>query len=108
MWDGEGVAAVTVAIDAAPFRGVLPLPLSALKSSSPVLGNPLNYTRAVPLTYEQFRFASANAVDESEAHELYEKYSVPGSGRPLFQAATANLNPCTEAQHDTTSPDRAP
>src|SRR6266567_7560032 len=65
---GEGVAAVTVAIDPAPFRGVLPLPLSALKSSSAVLGNPLNYTRAVPLTYEQFRFAFANAVDESEAH----------------------------------------
>src|SRR5207249_551485 len=97
---GEGVAAVTVAIDPAPFRGVLPLPLSALKSSSAVLGNPLNYTRAVPLTYEQFRFAFANAVDETEAHELYEKYSVPGSGVPIFQAATANLTPWTEAQVD--------
>ncbi len=105
---GEGVAAVTVAIDPAPFRGVLPLPLSALKSSSAVLGNPLNYTRAVPLTYEQFRFAFANAVDESEAHELYETYSVPGSGVPLFQAATANLNPWTEAQVDTENPERGP
>jgi non-heme chloroperoxidase len=105
---GEGVAAVTVAIDPAPFRGVLPLPLSALKSSSPVLGNPLNYTRAVPLTYEQFRFAFANAVDESEAHELYETYSVPGSGAPLFQAASANLNPWTEAQVDTKNPERGP
>src|SRR5258706_11114295 len=93
---GEGVAAVTVAIDPAPFRGVLPLPLSAFKSSAPVLGNPLNYARAVPLTFEQFRFAFANAVDEAEAHELYETYSVPGSGVPIFQAATANLNPCTE------------
>jgi len=108
MLAGEGVAAVTVAIDAAPFRGVLPLPLSALKSSSAVLGNPLNYTRAVPLTYEQFRFAFANAVDESEAHELYEMYSVPGSGVPLFQAATANLNPWTEAQVDTKNPERGP
>jgi non-heme chloroperoxidase len=105
---GEGVAAVTVAIDPAPFRGVLPLPLSALKSSSAVLGNPLNYTRAVPLTYEQFRFAFANAVDESEAHELYETYSVPGSGVPIFQAATANLNPWTEAQVDTENPARGP
>src|SRR6266516_81183 len=104
---GEGVAAVTVAIDPAPFRGVLPLPLSALKSSSAVLGNPLNYTRAVPLTYEQFRFAFANAVDENEAHELYQKYSVPGSGVPIFQAATANLNPWTEAQVDTKHPQRA-
>ncbi|MEP7286725.1 MAG: alpha/beta hydrolase [Chloroflexota bacterium] len=105
---GEGVSAVTVAIDPAPFRGVLPLPLSALKSSSAVLGNPLNYTRAVALTFEQFRFAFANVVDESEAHELYEKYSVPGPGRPIFQAATANLNPWTEAQVNTTNPDRGP
>ena len=105
---GEGVAAVTVAIDPAPFRGVLPLPLSALKSSSAVLGNPLNYTRAVPLTYEQFRYAFANAVDESEAHTLYETYSVPGSGVPIFQAATANLNPWTEAQVDTKNPERGP
>jgi len=105
---GEGVAAVTVAIDPAPFRGVLPLPLSALKSSSAVLGNPLNYTRAVPLTYEQFRYAFANAVDESEAHELYEKYSVPGSGVTVFQAATANLNPWTEAQVNTKNAERGP
>ncbi len=74
---GEGVSAVTVAIDPAPFRGVLPLPLSALKSSSAVLGNPLNYTRAVPLTYDQFRFAFANVVDEAEAHELYENTQYP-------------------------------
>ena len=53
-----GVAAVTVAIDAAPFRGVLPLPLSALKAASPVLGNPLNDNRSAPLTYEQFRLPS--------------------------------------------------
>src|SRR6266581_226181 len=103
-----GVVAVTVAIDAAPFRGVLPLPLSALKAASPVLGNPLNYNRAVPLTYEQFRFAFANVVDESEAHQLYETYAVPGSGVPLFQAATANLNPWTEAQVNTKYPERGP
>jgi non-heme chloroperoxidase len=105
---GEGVAAVTVAIDPAPFRGVLPLPLSALKSSSAVLANPLNFNRAVPLTYEEFRFAFANAVDEKEAHELYETYSVPGSGVPIFQAATANLNPWTEAHVDTKNPERGP
>jgi non-heme chloroperoxidase len=105
---GEGVALVTVAIDPAPFRGVLPLPLSALKSSSAVLSNPLNYTRAVALTFEQFRFAFANVVEESEAHELYEKYSVPGPGVPLFQAASANLNPWTEAKVDTKNPARGP
>ncbi len=105
---GEGVSAATVAIDPAPFRGVLPLPLSALKSSSPVLGNPLNYTRAVGLTFDQFRYAFANVVDETEAHQLYETYSVPGPGTPLFQAATANFNPWTEAQVNTKNPDRGP
>ena len=105
---GEGVAAVTVAISPAPFRGVLPLPLPALKSASPVLANPLNYGRAVPLTFEQFRFAFANAVDEAEAHQLYDTYSVPGSGAPIFQAATANLNPWTEARVDTENPERGP
>jgi non-heme chloroperoxidase len=105
---GRGLAAVTVAVDPAPFRGVLPLPISALKSSRPVLGNPANRNHAVPLTYEQFRFAFANAVSEDEAKELYETYAVPASGAPLFQAATANLNPWTEAKVKTKNPDRGP
>ena len=105
---GRGLAAASVAIDPAPFRGVLPLPFSALKSASPVLGNPANRNRAVPLTYEQFRFAFANAVSEDEAKELYETFAVPASGAPLFQAATANLNPWTEAKVDTKNPERGP
>jgi non-heme chloroperoxidase len=105
---GRGVSDATVAIDPAPFRGVLPLPISALKSAAPVLGNPLNRHRAVPLTYEQFRYAFANAVTEDEAHELYNTYAVPGSGVPLFQAATANFNPWTEAKVKSKSPRRGP
>jgi non-heme chloroperoxidase len=105
---GRGVARVSVALDPAPFRGVLPLPISALRSATPVLGNPANYNRAVPLTYEQFRYGFANAVGEEEAKELYETYSVPGSGVPIFQAATANLNPWTEAKVDTKNPERGP
>ncbi len=105
---GLGVAAVTVAIDPGPFRGVLPLPLSALKSASVVIGNPANYHRAVPLSFEQFRFGFANAVSEEEAHALYETYAVPASGVPLFQAATANVNPWTDDTVDTLSPARGP
>jgi non-heme chloroperoxidase len=105
---GRGLAAVSVAIDPAPFRGVLPLPISALKSASPVLRNPANRNRAVPLTYEQFRFGFANAVSEEEARELYDTYAVPAAGAPLFQAATANLNPWTEVKVDTDNPDRGP
>jgi non-heme chloroperoxidase len=105
---GRGLAAATVAIDPAPFRGVLPLPISALRSAAPVLHNPANYHRAVPLTYDQFHYAFANAVSEDEAKELYETYAVPGSGTPLFQAASANLNPWTEAKVKTKNPDRGP
>jgi pimeloyl-ACP methyl ester carboxylesterase len=90
---GRGLAAASVAIDAAPFRGVLPLPISSLKSAKPVLGNPFNRHRAVPLTYDQFRYGFANAVEEDEAKALYEEFAVPTAGAPLFQAATANLNP---------------
>ena len=105
---GRGLSAVSVAIDPAPFRGVLPLPISALKSAAPVLGNPRNRNRAVPLTYDQFRYGFANAVSEEEAKELYETYAVPAAGAPLFQAATANLNPWTEAKVDSETPDRGP
>ena len=105
---GRGLASVSVAIDPAPFRGVLPLPFSALKSAFPVLGNPANRGKAVSLTYEQFRYAFANAVTEAEAKELYGAYTVPAPGKPLFQAAFANVNPGTEAKVDTTNPQRGP
>jgi pimeloyl-ACP methyl ester carboxylesterase len=105
---GRGLAAATVAISPAPFRGVLPLPFSALKSAWPVLGNPANRNRAVPLTFEQFRYAFANAVLEVEAERLYHTFAVPAAGAPLFQAATANLNPWTEDKVDTENPARGP
>jgi pimeloyl-ACP methyl ester carboxylesterase len=105
---GRGLSAATVAIDPAPFRGVLALPLSALRSAWPVLGNIANRHRAVPLTYEQFRYAFANAVSEEEARQLYATYAVPAAGAPIFQAATANLNPWTEVKVDTASPARGP
>ena len=79
---GRGLSAATVAIDPAPFRGVLPLPISALKSASPVLDNPANHGRAVPLTYEQFRYGFANAVSEDEAKQLYETFAVPRPAHP--------------------------
>jgi len=105
---GRGLSAATVAVDPAPFQGVLPLPVSALKSVWPVLGNPGNRYRGVPLTYEQFRYGFANAVSEEEARDLYEKYVVPASGKPLFQAAAANINPWTAAKVDTLNPQRGP
>ena len=105
---GRGLSAASVAISPAPFRGVLPLPFSALRASSAVLSNPLNRNRAVPLTYDQFRYSFANAVDEDEAKELYESYSVPGPGEPVFQAAAANVNPWSEAKVSTKNAERGP
>lgn len=105
---GRGRSAVSVAIDPAPFQGVLPLPLSSLKSASPVLRNPANRNRAVPLTYDQFRYAFANAVSEDEAKALHEEFAVPAAGAPLFQAATANFNPWAETKVDTENPERGP
>jgi pimeloyl-ACP methyl ester carboxylesterase len=105
---GRGLASASVAISPAPFRGVLPLPISALRSASVALRNPANWNRAVPLTYEQFRYSFANVVGEDEAKELYLGYSVPGAGEPLFQAAAANLNPWSEAKVDSMNPERGP
>jgi len=105
---GRGHSAASVAIDPAPFRGVLPLPISSLKSASPVLQNPANWNRAIPLTYEQFRYAFANAVSEAEARELYDTFAVPAPGAPLFQAAAANVNPWTEVKVNTVNPERGP
>jgi len=105
---GRGLTAAAVAIDPAPFRGVLPLPISALRSAFPVLGNPLNRGKAIALTFDQFRYGWANALDESEARELFESHMVAAPGEPLFQAAMANLNPWTEVKVDTKNADRGP
>src|SRR5215475_13909086 len=105
---GRGLASASVAISPAPFRGVLPLPLAALRTASVALRNPANWNRAVPLSYEQFRYSFANVVGEDEAKELYLGYSVPGAGEPLFQAASANINPWSEAKVDSLNPKRGP
>ena len=105
---GRALSAASVAIDPAPFRGVLPLPISALRAAAPALHNPLNRGRAVPLTYEQFRYSFANMLEEDEAQALFEEFAVPGPGEPLFQAASANLNPWTEVKVKTKHPERGP
>jgi pimeloyl-ACP methyl ester carboxylesterase len=105
----RGLSAATVAIDPGPFRGVLPLPISALRASSPVLRNPLNRGRAVTLTLDQFKYGWTNALDDDEeAERLYEQYHVAGPGVALMQMANANLNPRTDAKLDPKNPDRGP
>ena len=108
MIAGRGLSAATVAIDPGPFRGVLPLPISTLKVTIPLVRNPLNRWRAVTLTLDQFKYGWANALDEEEAKQLYETYHVAGPGVALMQMANANLNPWTEAKVDTRNHDRGP
>jgi pimeloyl-ACP methyl ester carboxylesterase len=104
----RGLSAATVAIDPGPFRGVLPLPYSTLKVSAPILRNPLNRGRAITLTFDQFKYGWANALDEEEARRLYDTYHVAAPGVALMQMANANLNPFTEAKVDTKNPERGP
>jgi pimeloyl-ACP methyl ester carboxylesterase len=108
MLAGRGLSAATVAIDPGPFRGVLPLPVSALRSSFPVLKNPLNRGKAITLTLDEFKYGWANALDDDEAKELYETYHVAAPGVALMQMANANVNPWTEAKVDTKNPNRGP
>lgn len=89
----RGLGAAGVAIDSAPPKGILRLPLSALRAASAVLKNPANYKRTVALTFAQFRHAFANVMTESDARAAYDRYAIPGPGRPIFQTTTANLNP---------------
>jgi pimeloyl-ACP methyl ester carboxylesterase len=105
---GRGLSAATVAIDPGPFRGVLPLPVSALRSAMPVLQNPLNWGRAVTLTLDQFKYGWANALSDDEAKQLYETYHVAAPGAALIQMATANVSPWSEAKADSKNPDRGP
>jgi len=108
MLAGKGLAATTVSIDPAPFRGVLPLPFSSLKSASAVIANPANLKRAVALTWEQFHYGWTNNLTDTEGKQLYEEFHVAGSGVPLFQAALSNVNPWSEDKVDTKNPDRGP
>jgi pimeloyl-ACP methyl ester carboxylesterase len=105
---GQDRAVAAIAIDAAQIKGVLPVPLSALKATLPVFKNPANKDRAVSLTAEQFRFAFASAVSERESQELYEHWTIPAPGRPLFEAAAANFNPHSPAQVATGNQNRGP
>src|SRR5690348_10135629 len=105
---GQDRARAAVAVDAAQIKGVLPLPLSALRSTLPVFRNPANRHRAVSLTAEQFRFAFGNAVSEEESLALYDRWAIPAPGRPLFEAAAANVNPHSPAKVATANEGRGP
>jgi pimeloyl-ACP methyl ester carboxylesterase len=105
---GDGHAIAGIGIDAAPIKGVLPLPISALRVAFVALKNPGNIDAAVSLTNEQFRYGFGNGISEEESDELFDKWTIPSPGRPLFQAASANFNPHAQTKVDTRNEDRGP
>jgi pimeloyl-ACP methyl ester carboxylesterase len=105
---GLGYGAGAVAIDAAQIKGVLPLPLSALHATLPVFKNPANLHRAVSLTADEFRFSFGNTLEPAESDELYERWTIPAPGKPLFEAAVANFSLHSPAAVETGNEDRGP
>lgn len=104
----EGHAVAGVAIDAAPIKGVVFLPPSALRVASVALRNPANAKRAVSLTRAQFRYGFGNAVSEDESNDLFERWTIPSPGKPLFEAAFAAFAPHSPAKVDTRTSARGP
>jgi pimeloyl-ACP methyl ester carboxylesterase len=104
----RGLGTAGVAIDSGPVKGLLALPASTLKTGFPVLKNPANNHRAVPLTPEEFHYAFTNTLSDEESLAVYERYAVPGPGRVLFQGALANFNPRSPATVDFKNSSRAP
>jgi pimeloyl-ACP methyl ester carboxylesterase len=104
--DGWGVAGVS--IDSAPIKGVYRLPWSTLRSGFPALKNPGNRHRAVTLTPDEFHYAFTNTMSDEDSKAAYDRYAVPGPGRPLFQSAFANFNPHAASRIDLHNDERAP
>jgi len=105
---GQNLAAAAVAIDPAPIKGVMYLPPSALRMAGIALRNPANRTRAVALNAKQFRYGFGNTLSEAESNELYERWTIPSPGKPLFEAAIANFAPSSPARVDTGNATRGP
>jgi pimeloyl-ACP methyl ester carboxylesterase len=105
---GENLAAAGVAIDPAPIKGVLFLPPSALKVAWVALRRPSKRKGAIALTPGQFRYGFGNALAETESRELYDRWTIPSPGKPLFEAALANFLSGSPAKIDTKNSTRGP
>jgi pimeloyl-ACP methyl ester carboxylesterase len=104
----RGLGAAGVAIASSTVRGVRRLPLSTLRVTAPVLRNPTNRRKAVPLTLAQFHYAFCNTMTRAESREVYDRYHVPAAANVLFQGAFANLTPKSPLRVDFANVNRAP
>jgi pimeloyl-ACP methyl ester carboxylesterase len=90
----HGYGAVGVALNSAPTEGVPVAPWSQIKSTWPILHNPIgNKHKAIGFTLEQWEYAFTNGLPEELTRETYERYHIPASGRVLIRSVTANLMP---------------
>jgi pimeloyl-ACP methyl ester carboxylesterase len=105
---GMNAAEAAIGIDAAQIKGVLPLPLSSLRSTLPVFKSLANKHKAVSLTAEQFHYSFGNALTRTESDRLYDQWAIPAPGKPLFEAAAANFSLHSPAKVATDNEDRGP
>ncbi len=103
-----GNAAAAIAIDPGQIKGVKPVPFAQIRSGFPVLSRPGNKKRSVALSKKQFRYAFGNAISAAESGDLYDAWSIPGPGKPLFEASTANFSASSPAAVNTRRRDRGP
>ena len=104
----RGLGAAGVALGTAAPKGVFKLPLSTLRAGWPALRNPRNLKKETPLTREQFYWCFTNALSREESDAVYDRYYIPGSARPFFQAGLANFNPNAVTKIDFKNPARPP
>lgn len=94
----QGDASAAIAIGPAQIKGIRHLPLVQLKNALPVLSRLSQLRGAKSLSQEQFYKTFGNTLTRTESDDLHAKYTIPAPGRPLFQAAIANLVPNSQAK----------
>ena len=80
-----GYGSAGVSIDGAGVKGVWALPFSQIKAAFPVLRNPANLHRAVPITEHEFHYAFTNNLSLEESKKVYDRYAVPCRGGSCFR-----------------------
>ena len=104
----RGLGAAGVGISAATVKGIYDLPLSTIRSTTAILGNPFSRGKATPITEERFRYAFGNTLTEAESKAAYDRYAVPSANRVLWEGAFANFTPGTAAKVNFGNDERAP
>ncbi len=104
----RGLGAAGVAIDSASVKGIARMSSSTIKAVLPIVKNPANVRKAVPLTHEQFHESFTNCLTEEESRAVYDRYYIPAAGHVVFEAGLANFAPHAATKVDFGNNNRAP